>query len=501
MRHLLVAMLLLATVAGPAEDLDREVDAILRNLCAAAGWESRPCCDDATFLRRLSLDVRGRLPSPAEIRAFLADRDPGKRATAIDAALADPGYVDRFGLLWGDILRIKAEFPANLWPLAAQAYDAWVRQALRTGLPYDRFAAALLTASGSNFRRPEVNFYRTCPERSAEAYAAQAAQVFLGIRWDRCELPGKAGFIAAFSGITTKPSDEWKEEFILWNRQAPARCTGLDGKNLAVAEERDPRQAIAAWIVSADNPWFARAHCDRAWAWLLGRGLHASADNLSSPCASPALLDLLAQDFVRSGFDQRQVLRRILRSRAYQAGSGPAEVPGAGFASYPLRRLDAEVLLDAINQVLHGRERYVSRIPEPFTVLPATQRAQALPDASITSSALTLFGRPPRNTSLSAERDSSPTLEQVRHLLNASHINDKLQRSAALRRLAETRSGGSTEPRRLVELIYLHVLSRLPEPAERDLAVTVLGHDGQSEGGLEDLVWALLNSSEFVLRH
>lgn len=468
------------------------------------GIEPPRLCSDEVFVRRAYLDVIGTLPTTDEVRAFLKDTSPTKRAALIDKLLARDEYADYWAMKWSDLLRLKAEFPINLWPNAAQAYFRWIRTAMRDNMPCDRFARELLTASGSNFRVPQVNFYRAVQSREPEALAQTVALTFMGARaekWPKERLAGMAGF---FSQLGYKSTAEWKEEIVWFDPSKPARPAVFpDGKPATIAADKDPREAFADWLVAPENPWFAKAMANRMWSWLLGRGIVQEPDDLrpDNPPSNPELLAFLERELVASRYDQKHVFRLILNSATYQASAIPASKHPqceAQFARYPLRRLEAEVLIDALNQITGTTEKYTSAIPEPFTFVPETQRSIALPDGSIGSSFLELFGRPSRDTGMEGERNNRPTAAQRLHLLNSSHIRRKIEQSPRLASIG----GKGSKPGDMVAEIYLLMLSRYPTGNELK-TVARYAQSGTVKGRETaiDLIWALVNSPEFLYRH
>lgn len=466
-------------------------------------------CSDAVFLRRAYLDAIGTLPTADEARAFLNDPSLHKRRALIDRLLERDEFADYWAMKWSDVLRIKAEFPVNLWPNAAQAYHRWLRASLHANKPYDRFARELLTSNGSNFRVGPVNFYRAMPDRSPEGIAAMAALTFMGTRTDRWSPEQIAGLAAFFSQVGYKPTREWKEEVVFWDPRkldgkAPAAGLLPDKKSVPLPPDRDPREVFADWLTAPGNYWFSACIVNRVWAWMLGRGIIHEPDDLrpDNPPSNPALLTLLQRELVQNGYNLKHLYRLIMNSRAYQLSSAfPAdrlERAAPLFAYYPLRQLDAEVLIDAINKVTGSTDLYTSAIPEPFTFIPANKPAIALPDGSITSPFLELFGRPARATGLLNERVSRPNASQRMHLLNSSHIQNKLVNGANMKRVLNPKR----KPAEMVEDIFLTVLSRYPTPGET-AKVEAYVRSGVAKGrdaGI-DLAWALINSDEFLFRH
>lgn len=469
--------------------------------------EPAPNCSDAVFLRRVYLDVIGTLPTAQEAKEFLDDERPDKRSRLIDELLERPEFADYWAMKWCDLLRVKAEFPINLWPNAAQAYHRWIHTAVRDNLPYDQFARALLTSSGSNFRTPQVNFYRAMQARDSESIARTAALTFLGERAERWPAAQLKAFASCFAQVGYKPTGEWKEEIVLFDPRkikrspelGPVTATLPDGTTIELPAGTDPRLLFADWLIRGDNPRFIQPVVNRMWNWVMGRGIVDPPDDFraDNPPSNPELLDYLGRELVGSGYDLQHLLRLILNSATYQRSCVPvntgATQSAAEFASYPLRRLDAEVLIDAICQITGTTETYSSMIPEPFTFLPDNQRAIALPDGSITSSFLEMFGRPARDTGFDSERNNRMTAAQALHLLNSNHIRQKIERGPALKALVDA----AFNPDLIVEELYLTILSRRPTGDER----YVLMWGSSTDQGFASIVWALINSEEFLFRH
>jgi uncharacterized protein DUF1553/uncharacterized protein DUF1549 len=483
-------------------EIDRLVAATLRKKKILPAY----LCSDEVFVRRVYLDMIGTVPEPREVLQFLRDARRDKRARLIESLFSRDEFADYGSLLWGDILRVKAEFPINLWPNAVQAYHRWIHEAVRTNMPYDRFARALLTSSGSNFRNPPVNFYRAIQGQEPSAMASAVALTFLGCRVGAWPEARRTGFEAFFSRVAFKKTAEWKEEIVFLEPSAtePLKAVFPDGKAVVIPPGQDPRLVFADWLIQDGNPWFKRAIVNRIWWWLFGRGLIHEPDDIrpDNPPAHPRVLAFLEKELVRSGYDLRHVYRLILNSRTYQQSSIPrSDRPEAEalFACYPVRRLDAEVLIDALCRISGTTERYTSAIPEPFTFIPESNRTIALADGSITSSFLELFGRPTRDSGLASERNNQPSDSQRLHLLNSTHVQRKIERGWKLRQLIQSARGNR---RRLVNTIYLAILSRQPTPAERTVADRYFGTRGQNRANATyDLVWALVNSKEFLYRH
>jgi hypothetical protein len=484
------------------------LDACVQGRLKKLGLDQAGPCSDAVFLRRVYLDLTGTIPSAEEANRFLLSERPDKRKELISSLLASEGFVDYWTLKWCDTLRVKAEFPINLWPNAAQAYHRWIRQTIRTNMPADRFARELLTASGSNFRVPPVNFFRAMQNREAPGIAQTVALTFMGCRADKWSEERQQDMAAFFAHVGFKETSEWKEEIIFnevlkSNSWCRTSAKLPDGTLVHFDAETDPRQPFADWLVAPRNPWFARALANRTWSWIFGRGIVHEADDLrpDNPPANPELLAFLEQELIRSHFDTRHLLSVILNSRTYQQSTTPAKPSPeatAQFAHYPLRRLDAEVLIDVLNKITGSSEKYTSAIPEPFTYIPDGFRAVCLPDGSISSSFLELFGKPARDTGMDSERNNRITSAQRLHLLNSTHIQKKIAEGGRLNAFFD--QGGNSK--QIISGLYLTILSRFPTPDEVDAALAhAQSGDRKKREAAQDLAWALINSSEFLFKH
>ena len=493
---------------GLVPPLSAALDNLVSVKQKAAGIPRARMCSDEVFLRRVFLDVIGTLPTQEEAVEFLADKNPEKRRALIDRLLERPEFADYWGMKWADILRVKSEFPVNLWPNAAQAYDGWIRTSIRQNMPYSQFAHQLLTAEGSNFRDPPVNFLRSAGSREPEALAAAAALVFMGERTANWPPEKRADLAVFFSRVGFKKTGEWKEEIVFFNPpqggdSAPVSARLPDGTRIKIKPETDPREVFSQWLLSSANSPFARNAANRIWFWIFGRGIVHEPDDSrpDNPPSNPQLLAWLARQLQAAKYDTKQFLRIILNSDTYQLSPIPPDdkVRSAGeLASYPVRRLEAEVLMDAINRITGAKEEYMSMIPEPFTYLPDDMRSIALPDGSITSSLLELFGRPPRDTGLLVERAVNVTASQRLSLLNSKHMLSKINSSRKLKDLLQSAPNEGEALSRL----YLTFLSRYPTQDELAVAAAYKppANTGKNQK-LSDITWALMNSPEFLYRH
>lgn len=492
----------------PQNRIDELVFSKLRQL----NLQPASLCSDAVFIRRVSLDAIGTLPTALEAERFILDRNSNKRSALINRILAQDAYADYWAMKWSDVLRLKSEFPINLWPNAAQGYHHWIRDCVRTNLPYNTFARTLLTASGSDFTVPPVNFYRALQSKDPQTIAQTVALTFMGTRLEKWPPEQRRQFATFFANIGYKSTLEWKEEIVFFDphstnaeavTSAPRKATLPDGASVELLPGKDPRAVFADWLVAPKNPWFARALVNRLWSWLLGRGIVEEPDDLrpDNPPSNPELLAYLEQELVSSGYDLKHVIRLILSSKTYQLASlprGQNPKAAAQFAFYPLRRLDAEVLIDAVNQITGASESYSSAIPEPYTFIPADQRSIALPDGSITSTFLVMFGRPSRDTGLDSERNNRVSAAQKLWLLNSRQMQSKIGQS----RMLQYQSQSGKTPREIARGMYLGILSRFPAETELQ-AVESYFQSGKvaRREAVVDLAWALMNSDEFLYRH
>jgi hypothetical protein len=392
-------------------------------------------------------------------------------------------------------------------------------------MPYDRFARELLTSSGSNFRVPQVNFYRAIQGREPSAIAAAVALTFMGVRLDSWPVERRSGLEAFFSRAAYKQTAEWKEEIVYLDPAPvePLQAVFPDGVAVQIPAGNDPRVVFADWLIAPENPWFARNIANRVWSWLFGRGIIHEPDDIrpDNPPVHPELLTYLEKELIRADYDLRHIYRLILNSSTYQQSSIPgtaipstvlraglAVIPSragspshaeALFACYPVRRLEAEVLVDALCWISGTQESYSSAVPEPFTFIPEENRSIELADGSITSQFLEMFGRPARDTGLESERNNQPSDAQRLHLLNSTHVQEKIERSVRLNALIKTAKGNR---RALVSLIYLNILSRYPTQEELSVAEAYFQTSRLNmRQAVSDLAWALINSKEFLYRH
>lgn len=471
-------------------------------------------CSDATFHRRAFLDVIGQLPTPDETRAFLADRSPDRRAKLIDRLLDRPEYADYWANKWADLLRPN---PYRVGIKAVYNLDAWLRQVFRENWPYDRFVREILTAQGSTFRHGPSVIYRD--RREPAEITTMLSQLFLGVRLDcaRChhhpfEVYSQDDFysLAAYfarlgrKGTGLSPPISGGEETLFVSDRGSVKhpISGVElsprplfGKAREITEDEDPRRALADWVVSPDNPFFSRVIVNRIWADVMDRGIVDPVDDLraTNPPSNGPLLDALADDFRRQGYDLKKLLKTILTSHTYALSSKPTERNVADTRNYSRhyrQRLRAEVLLDAVGDV--------TGVSETFSAMPTGSRAVQLWTFRSQSLFLDSFGRPDPNQDPPCERASDTTVVQALHLMNAPKLHQKV--TADDGRAAKLAASTKT-PAEIVDELYLLTYCRLPDEDERRQCVQLFEEKGGTRRRVaEDLLWALINTPEFVFK-
>ena len=465
---------------------------------------------DATFHRRAFLDVIGRLPTPDETRAFLADPSTEKRAKLIDRLLDRPEYADWWASKWADLLRPN---PYRVGMKAVFNLDGWLRESFRQNKPYDRFVRELLTAQGSTWRNGAAVMFRD--RREPDEITTMVCQLFLGVRldcakchhhpfevWSQDDFYSLAayfarvghkgqGISAPISGgeeiIFTKPGGTVKHP--LSGKELPPRP--LFGKAGDVTADRDPREVLADWVTAPDNPYFAKVIVNRVWADLMGRGIVDPVDDLraTNPPSNGPLLDALAADFRKNGHDLKRLIRTIATSFVYGLSTTPTERnvgDSRNYSRHYRQRLRAEVLLDAVTDV--------TGVPEQFNATPPGTRAMAVWTVRSPSVFLDSFGRPDPNQDPPCERTADTTVVQALHLMNAPNLHRKV--TADDGRAARLAAAKMSVPE-LVEELYLLAYCRPPTTAERSNAVKRFDK-GPRRQATEDLLWALVNTPEFV---
>jgi len=471
-------------------------------------------CDDAKFLRRVHLDIIGRLPTPAEVRTFLADTSADKRPRLVAALLERPEYADHWAAKWADLLRPN---PYRVGIKAVVNYDAWIRESFRQNKPYDQFVRELITARGSTWENGASVLFRD--RRDPPEITTLVSQLFLGIRLEcaKChhhpfEKYGQDDFYSfaayfarlGFKGTGLSPPISGSEEIVLLKSSGsvehPVTKQTLEPRPLfgsapPIAEGQDPRQALADWVTSDDNPYFARVLVNRVWADLMGRGIVEPIDDLraTNPPTNEPLLAALADDFRRARYDLKHLIRTICTSYVYGLSSLPGERNAADRQNYSRHyrtRLRGEVLLDAVTDI--------TGVGETFSAMPAGARANQLWTTRVQSVFLDTFGRPNPNQDPPCERTSDATVTQALYLMNAPQLH---QRITADQGRAAALAASSLTPDQIVEELYLWTYSRLPDEGEREVGRRLFAEKGVSRRqATEDLLWALLNTPEFIFK-
>jgi hypothetical protein len=505
----------------PGESGVARIDRLLARQWARLGVEPSPPAGDAEFVRRATLDICGTLPTVAEVQAYVRDPSPDKKRQLIDQLLARPEYPRYFGQKWADILQNRGRgYSTSRQRPGTALFSAWIRDCFARNLPYDQFVTSILTASGSQETNPATVWYRTV--RTTENYVESFAQAFLGIRvqcaqchhhpaerWSQSDYYGLAavfGRVGRKGGFADAEVPTSETIFLADEGAVKHPRTGellaprpLGGEAFPVSKYVDPRVSLARWLTDPANPQLARTMANRMWAHFLGRGvIHPVDDSRSTnPPSNPELLDALTHEFQQSGYDIQQLIRLICLSRAYGLGSLPSDGNRGDQQSYARfypRRLSAEVLLDAISQVVE--------VPTTFSAggaaFPEGTRAIDLPDEAVPSNFLDVFGRPARSSACECERVDSPALGQMLELVSSAEIQEKLANPRALpQRLAGSPASQSERVRELFATLF----ARDPSPEELATATEFLSGNTDPSEAYRSLVWSLLATNEFLFNH
>ncbi len=479
-------------------------------------------CTDAEFIRRLMLDLCGTLPTPKQTLDFVNDKATDKRDRLVDALLDSPEYAYYFAGKWADILRVKRRGQPDR-AKGTFAFHAWIKKAVANDKPYDEFVRDIIGATGDELTSPPTVWYKELTK--PEEFVDDAAQVFLGQRlacaqchhhpYERWSQDDYWGLAAYFGRIGRKQlpilgSGQQNASRVavfsvargsVTNKKTgrPAEIKPLDGKAIEVGAYEDPRQKLVDWMVAKDNPFFARAVANRYWAHFFGRGIVDPLDDMrvTNPPSNPELLDALAKELIDNKFSLKHLIRVIVKSRTYQLSATPNEFnkhDKQNYARYYPRRMSAEVLFDAVNQVTGA--------PAAFAGLPmdrhAPNRAIMLPDESFPSYFLDVFGRPQRISACECERVSEANLAQALHLLNSDEVQQKLSRNGgraeAMVSAADKRSDADK-----VDELFLWAFGRKPSDEQREVALAhIAKHATAKKAAYENILWALLNTKEFI---
>ena len=496
------------------------IDETVFNKLKVLGIPPSPASDDSTFMRRVYIDITGTTPSEEEVQTFLADKDTAKRDKLIDRLIDSPAYADYFANKWNMVLRNKKLQPIDI--AGTNAFYQWVWNSLYENKPYNQFVGEILSASGEFRQNPAVVWYREV--NTVEEQVEDTAQLFLGLRiqcarchhhpfekWSQNDYYGLAAF---FSRVGTKDPTAgsigtrgFRDKRVFHKEGAATaknirsgeslKPTALGMEPLELSPERDPRVALVQWLSRTDNPFFAKALVNRYWKHFFGRGIVEPEDDMraTNPPANPELLDGLAKHFVESGFDLKELVRAICRSNAYQLSSLPNEhnlKDKQNFSRYYPKRLTAEVLYDVFHQVTNSTQR--------FSGLPANTKAVQITDATSAPYFLKVFGQPQADTACECERSQSANLAQSLHLLNSKEVQDKITGGASRAAMLAKDTKRSNEEK--VKELYRWVYSRAPQAQEMKFALSYIDrHKEKPQVAYEDIIWALINTKEFLFNH
>ena len=488
--------------------IDALVNAKLRKLRIAPS----ELCDDATFLRRASLDITGTLPTPGEVKKFLADPSPTKRTAMVDDLLTRKEFVDLWVMKWAELLQIRsADQQVQMSYKSALQYFDWLEDQIANNVPVDAMVKNLITATGPSFETPAANFYKI--ERDTLKLSENIAQAFMGVRvqcaqchnhpFDRWSMNDYYSFAAFFAQVGRK-SGEDPRETVVFNNGSGGVKHPMNGKDMApkflggaqpeIAKGADRRQVLAEWLTAPDNPYFARNLSNLVWAHFFGKGIIEPVDDVrvSNPASNPELLDKLAAQLTAYGYDFKKLVRDICLSRTYQLSSVPNETNAGddrNFAHSAVRRIRAEILLDALSAVTGSSEK--------LRGLPQGARAMEIADGRTSTYFLTTFGRATRETPCSCEVKMEPNLSQALHLLNGDAVNAKVMNGGLVKKLLKE----GRPPGEIIEELYLRTLGRLPTAIETTKLQAFFTEGKKNDVVLNDLFWSLLNAKEFVFNH
>lgn len=502
--------------------IDEKVFAKLKTL----GLPTSEICDDSTFLRRTSLDIAGRLPTLEETDKYLNSDNPNKRSEWIDSLLSTTDYAEFFANKWSSILRNKRK--ADTYTRGTQAFHEWIRQSFHNNKPYNQFVSELVTARGEISHNPATAWFRNVTDQKERLQ--DTAQVLLGVRlqcaechhhpYEKWSQQDYYGFSAFFSRIGKKKTDMPGEEAVFHNvglatAKHPKtgqniKPTPLGGDELDILAEDDPRDDLASWITDEKNPFFAPMLVNRYWKHFFNRAIVEPEDDMrvTNPPTNPELLQALSNQFVSTGYDIKDLIRTICNSTTYQLSAIPNE-HNAGdrqnYSRYYPKRLPAEVLLDSIDRMTGSPTSFAGQLPGT--------RAVALPDDSYNSSSyfLTVFGRPEMDSACECERAQGASLAQTLHLLNSKNIQDKLSGAGGNAQKLTSQKERVNEDK--ITELYKLAFSRNPKDDEMKTAIGYIkkkteqieNDANKKEDSIkmayEDLVWALLNTKEFLFNH
>jgi len=505
-----------ADTSGMPEPINL-VDTAVFGKLKQLGIPASDLCDDATFLRRVSLDITGALPSEEEVRTFLADTSSDKRDRIIDRLLDTTAYADHFANKWNFVLRNKKEGGED--GPGTMLFHQWLWSKMYDNTPYNEFVREIITASGDPQTNPAVVWYRDVD--STEEQVEDTAQLFLGLRiqcarchhhpfekWSQDDYYGMAAFYNRVGKkVVPNASGGMRDRRVFHNEGVATasnprtgkalKPTGLGTPAYEIAADSDPRVKLADWMSDPKNPFFAKSLVNRYWKHFFSRGIVEPEDDMreTNPPANPELLNSLSDHFIASGFDMKELIRTICRSRTYQLSALPNDFNAndkQNFSRYYPRRLSAEVLYDAFH--------IVTDTSENFGGMPAGTKAMQLVDASNATYFLQVFGQPKGDTACECERSMDANLAQSLHLLNGREIQEKIGREGARSARLATETARPDDER--IRELYRWVFAREPNAEELEVALAYLKkHADNVRRGYEDVVWALINTKEFQFNH
>ena len=487
---------------------NNEIDQLVWKKLKVLGMLPSGVAGDSKFIRRAYLRVIGRLPKPAEVRAFLADSSSDKRSRLVDKLLQRPEYGDFWANKWADLLRPN---PYRVGIKAVWTLDAYLRKSFRKNVPYDQFARELVTAKGSTWKNGATVIHRDRP--LTVEIGSSVSQLFLGVRlecakchhhpfevWSQDDFFGFAAFFArvGHNGGLSPPISGGEE--LIFTKTSGSLRHGRTGANvlpqvllgdpLTIGPDKDPREVLADWMTSPENPFFAKVMANRVWAEIMGRGLVEPVDDIraTNPSTNEELLEFLAEDFRSYDYDVKHLIATIMKSHVFELSSTPVSRnvgDQRNFARAYRHRMRAEVLLDAVNDILETEET--------FAAMPPGSRATQLWTYRSSSLFLDTFGRPDPNQDPPCERSSDSTTPQILHLMNSPALNKKLANdSGRVARLAASDMANAE----IIDEAYLLMFSRRPTAEESKKAAASLPSKDRRLS-VEDLFWALLNTPEF----
>jgi len=492
-------------VTVPVNYIDMLVDRKLMKLRLHAS----PVCSDEEFLRRISIDLVGVLPTHEEYQAFTADEDEEKRAKKIDELLTRKEFAEMWVSKWAEWLMMRSNIDVSQKSIVL--YYQWLVDQIADNVPLDKMIRTLLSSSGGTFSVPQTNYYEL--ERDPLKIAENTAQIFMGMRiqcaqchnhpFDRWTQNDYYNFAALFSQIGRKRGEDTREQIVFNSNGGEvkhpvtgknAEPTFLGGAKATLAPGQDRRQAVADWLISPANPYFSRNFANRIWKHFFGIGIVEPEDDLriSNPPSNPELLSALAEKLVATNYDFKAMVREICNSETYQRSTQRNESNASderNFAHQTMRRIKAESMLDIISQVTEAKD--------DFARLPLGARAVQIADGATSNYFLTTFGRATRQTACTCEVKMEPTLSQALHLLNGDTVNGKIRQGGVVKRLRE----GGLAPPEIIDRLYVICLTRPPTEEEKSNLTSLLAESDNVDRELEDIFWALLNSREFLFNH